>query len=509
MATAPAAEQEGSTWSHIITAGSLPDTLRKRGIDNAGSMVYVTRQWTPFTWFLHNHLGKATKMVKDRVYQTREVTELDWYYKVVIGSGVGADSGVEKVICISNKQAHELHANDVLYIKGLYTQVVTQNLVAGQVYAASGGVQGTNIGPDLNWSTGGNPTSIVWNKTPGVNPAGIYFVDPEQVKVHSIGEKDSGGTGLTQVILNRCYMGPSAFDEGGKMLSPSFINTQIAAEVAANAAAPVSRIYAEDILLRGAPAYMEGTNYPSGVYKNPVSDNNFTQLYKYAVEMTEESEIPELFIKERPLDINRWMCLLRANRDREFSNLLGRKGYARDTEGKEIYVMGGVREFIPKDSDHYFHFKPGTITYPDLIDLSVPLYNLCNSGKMWGVTGPSLCNAFTKSFFDSHLFFNKEESTKFQMKVNTLVIGEVEINLIASQIMELSGLGSELMLLDMSFGDSFTPVSHKGWDMRVEKDIAEKGSSIIKEGVKGMFGLERRRRNNHAIINFSNAVNVG
>jgi hypothetical protein len=72
--------------------------------------------------------------------------------------------------------------------------------------------------------------------------------------------------------------------------------------------------------------------------------------------------------------------------------------------------------------------------------------------------------------------------------------------------MEEMGYGKELMCLDMNNGNSFEPVTHKGWDYIVEKDLADKGINQEKEGVQGMIGLRRRRSQHHCIINLEKAI---
>lgn len=510
MATQPQGTVSGEVWSSLVTAGKYPLELRKRGVDEATKLTFLTRKYASFTWMLHNNFKSSVKIVNDRVYQSREISELDRFYTVLVASGAGSDAGVERVIGVSNAQGVQIKVNDMLYIKGLYAKATGDQLVTGQVYPdSSSGVLGANIGPTLNTPTGMHPTNTLFSRTKGL-VANEYFADLEPVRVVANHGKDSYGTGKTKIVLERAYMGPSAYDLGGKIIRRDYVYGSPSLNIGIyhniNSGNGDARIRVGDVLLRGMPSFLEGTNYPTGVYKNPISDINFTQLYKYAVEKTLESDIPALFIKERPFDINKWMVTLRVNRDREYSNLLGRKGVEHGPDNKEIYLMGGVREFIPKDADHYIVYPSADLTWTGLLDLSVPLLELCNSGEMWGITGPTLDIALRKSFWNSNLFYNKEESAKFYMEVKTIMLAGIKINLLVSQIWEEAGFGNELTLLDMSYGDTFVPVTNQGWDMKVDKDIAEPGSNLYKEGIQGMFGLQRRRSSHLAIIDFSNAV---
>jgi hypothetical protein len=508
-----AVTESGQVWSGLATAGAIPQVLRKQGVDEGAKLTYLTRKWNSFTWMLHNNLRSSQSVVNDRIFLTREIDELDRFYTVVIPTGAtvkGIADTNHQWIGLPNSEAAQVQPQTIVYIKNLFATVLTNNLTAGNVIPSSGGVLGANIGPDFEYEfSGKQATDVVFSRIKG-EIAGTYYTDPEQCLVLEKGAKDSGGAGLTMIKLERCYMGNGAKDKSGHIVPRNIVygaSTGIKNNIATgNHAAQIKQ---GDVILRAMPAYWEGSNYPEGVFKNPVSDTNFTQLYKYAVSKTLESDIPATWIKERPFDIYKWVTLLRMNRDREYNNLLARKGTDTDAEGKEIYVSGGVREFIPKDSDHYLVYPNATLSWPALLDMSKPLLNLNGSGNYWGITGVSLDIALRRAFWDTHLFYNKEESKKFNMEVKTLVLAGVEINLIVSQIFEEAGFGDELMCLDMGEGnDSFEPVTNKGWDYKTDKNISEPGSNLYKEGIQGMFGLRRRKATRHAIYNFSNAVTL-
>jgi hypothetical protein len=111
------------------------------------------------------------------------------------------------------------------------------------------------------------------------------------------------------------------------------------------------------------------------------------------------------------------------------------------------------------------------------------------------------------------MFYNEKASKEFNMEVNTLHVSGGKINLVCSQVMEENGYGNEILLLDMSNTDAFEPVTNAGWDYKVDKGpngqgIQEAGAQIYKEQVIGMFGLRRRYKPFHCILDFSNAVSV-
>ena len=508
MADFPSVTREGQTWDNLLTAGKVPTILRNSAeFDQAVPLTYLTRQWSPFTWWLHKNVPKAKTVVKDRVYWTAEIDELDRYYTVTNPSGTKAGDTFHEWIGVPNNEAVQMQPNDLIYPKGIFATVTKRPMVLGQVYEASGGIQGTNVGPDMNWSRGDNPTGIIWTRQKGVDQNGLYHMEEEQIQVEFIDAPNSAGTGRTWIKLKRAFMGPGANDLGGAMLSTNLINSSIATQGANNGPAQIKQ---GDLLFRAMPAYLEGTNYPEGVFKNPTRDMNFTQLFKYAVSKTKESDIVTKNMKEKPWDIHKWLMLQRMNRDREWANLLGRKGKVMGSDGRELYVSGGVREYIPKDKDHQLVYPHASLSYVGLLDMTKPILELNGSGNYWGVTGLSLNLELIKAYAnDTRLVFNKEESKKYGMEVNTLVMPGIEIKLIVSQIFEEAGYGNELMLLDMGdAGDSFQPVTNEGWDYKLETDIAAKGSNIYKEGTQGMFGLRRRKASKHAIIDFSRAVSI-
>lgn len=493
----------GETWSSMVSSGKYPADLVKDGVDEAAKLLFLTRRWTPFTYMLHKNFKRSQQTIKDRVYRAREIDELERTYPVAKGN----QAGDYNTIALWDNHAAQLQENDILFVKGLYAEATGDfNTTLGQVEPSQGGTLGSNVGPDLNINTGLNVTSIQWSRTKGPNANGVYLADLEQINVRSVGAPGSSGVGLTTVTIDRFYSGPGAHDLGGRKVSDAIIHASIIADYASGTGDMNGVIKTNDIVIKATNSFLEGTGYGKGVYKNPIEDVNYTQLYKYAVEKTKESDTVQTWIKERPFDINKWITNRRFQRDREWSNLLGRKTQVEDATGRKKYITGGVREFIPKDEDHYIIYPNQSLTWNNLLDLSRPLLNLNNTGKMTAITGLNTMIALQQAFWNEHLWYNKEESKKFDMPVHSLRLQGVTLDLVVSQILDEAGFGNEMMCLDMGNSDSFEPVTTKGWDMRVEKDIGPKDVNIYKEGIQGMFGLRRRRRNHHAIIDFSNVI---
>ena len=525
MATQPRSKQLDVVYEGILAGGNYPEDLRGDGSDRSAKMVYLDRDIAAFTHMIHkNHPFTTKKSVSDRSFNVREIDELERFYTVVKGSGSGnaaITDTFDQWITVTNAEAAEMHVNDILFTKNLYAEPIVSKMVGGQVYPASGGTQGTNIGPDLGYDVGGNPTAIYFSRTRGVTGNGVWFENYEQVKVIEKNAINSGGSGWTQVKLDRCYMGPGETDGGGRRLTGGLVYSTSGITNTANGGTgdtgnEHARLVSGDILLRGTNTFREGTQAPEGTHKLPTRDKNFTQQYKYAVSRTLESTIPDKQVKNRTgfdaWATQQWMTKRQMTRDREYSNLLGRKSFDAVNGGEE-YIQGGVRPYVIKDSKHVIIYGSPTITWPGLLDIGKQVFGLGGGMERAGFTGITMDAELRKSFWNEHLFYNKEASKAFNMEVNTLFISGGKIHLIISQVMEENGLGNEILCLDFTHSDAFEPVTHDGWDYQVDAGegktgIAAKGSQRYKEQILGMFGLQRRYRKYHCIIDFSGAVTI-
>jgi len=527
MATQPSNKQLDDIYEGLLAGGNFPADLRGDGSDRSAKLTFLDRDIAAFTYLIHkNHPFTTKEKVADRFYNVREIDELERYYTVIHGSGSGnavTTDTYDQWISVTNAQASEIQVNQVLYLMGVYALVVKTNMVAGQVAAASGGSQGTNYGPDLGYDVGGHPTGIRFSRTRGLDDDGYWFEDYEQVKVIEKLAENSHSSGYTLIRLDRCYMGPGEEDDGGRKLPGGLIYsadgiTNTTAGGTGHTGFEYARIISGDILLRGTNTFREGTQAPDGVHKLPTRDRNFTQEYKYGCSRTLESDIVDKAVKQRTgfnaWETQKWMTKRQMTRDREYSNLLGRK-MVNSISGKEEYVQGGVRPFIYKDANHIIKYLDPTITWPGILDLGKKVFGLGGGSERVGITGITMDAEMRKSFWNEHLFYNKEASKAFNMEVTTLFMSGGKIHLISSQVMEENGFGNEILCLDLTHSDAFEPVTHEGWDYFTDNGgnskngIAAAGSQLYKEQIIGMFGLKRRYRKYHCILDFSNAVTVG
>lgn len=489
MATVPQVGAEGHAWSGIFASGHIPERFRKNDI--LSQMAFITRHNTPFLSMITQKFSKPTVKTK-RVFESHELEELKRAFTVTVSS---ADTNHTQ-FGISNADAEELTTNDVLYFRDIYTTVTYQDMVGGQIVQSTG----TNVGPNILTPMGGNPTGILFNNSFGfVN--GNYFTNMEVAKIVSVGARDSAGAGNTLLTVRRCYYGPSGQDQGGAVLNQTFVNTAIQANPTG------AGINVGFTFLRGLPAFKEGTGAPSGFFKNPVKDNNCTQEFKYAVEITKESNIDIQGLKDyEPLNMQRMLANRRITLDIERTMIFGRKGIEEDTGGKKSYTTGGVVEHIPKDANHIIKYKSPSLNYGGFLDIGYNILDLGGGAHRSCFIGVKLFNAIKKSFEGHQAFrFNKEDIKNYDFNIESLDVSGGTLDLIPLHCMDEFGWGDKMLALDLTV-PSYVPVTHKDWDMKVETDIGEKGVQIYKEQIIGMKGLERRFAEYQSIVDFAGII---
>jgi len=514
MPRIPTATQLGETWAGLSAGGTIPEELRTSGMDNMGKLAYLTKDFTAFVYLLQNKFGKKKNIVKDRQYNSYEIDELARMYTVTVGSdnSVAGDT-YHRIFGISNEEAAQLQPQDVLIIKGLFATPISNTLYAGQVNASNQVPTTPTTPPSLGYNIGDHVQSIAFGDESdfGMSSSGVPFVEYEQVLVKQVGSPDSGGTGNALITVERCYMGTSR-GKGGAFIPRSVVNSAngvLNTTTGAGTGGLGKSIIKEGMtILRASPAFKEGTNAPSGLYKNPDYDFNFTQEIKYAVEHTKEQDLRTTWISEKPLTLNRWLTSKRMLRDYEFMTIFGRRGYGRDNKGREIFLAGGVLDFIAKDKDHLLKYKSNSLNWVELCKMGPEIFSLGGSSERFMFTGYSLDSRLKAMFYESGIMRIEPKLTKqFNIEVNALVLSGGKLNIVPSQVMEEAGWGKRAILLDLSV-PSFVPVTHKGWDMHVDnnggKGIQEAGLQTYKEQVIGMKGLQRRYRDYQAVIDFSN-----
>lgn len=493
MATVPQVHQEGAFWEGLYTSGSLPERFRTYGMDHMGEMSYITRDYTRFSAMLHQRFPKS-KTVTDREHRVHELSELDRLITVTVASNATDN---HTTFGIANTQAAMFQPNDVFHVSGLYAYAVSSRLQAGQV-TMTNTIPAAPTPPALGYNVGGHPTSVVFGRTWGEDPnsSGNYFTVYDQCIVRDVGAPNSAGTGSTLVTVERFFCGPGPRDFGGARVPISLVNTGVNLN---NAGA----ILANDTLLRATPSWPEGSGTARGFHKNPEIDNNFTQEFKYAVEIVKEAKINKSYLGKDPLEINRLLRLKQKSLDWERTLLMGQKGKSTDPLGNPVYMMGGIIEYIPRDADHMLTHQAPTISWPSLqLVLDQVMKNGGGSEKICPM-GTTLYTKMKIAFYESgYMRYDPEASKEFDIPLHSIEHAGVKMILVPSQTMEEMGWANRMLCLDMSV-PAFTVTTHNDWDMQVNTDIANKGEQIYKEEWISIKGLERRYGQYQSIINFS------
>jgi len=496
MAVDPQVLGQDGTWRGFGTTGIIPPEYLERGMDNLAQMAFITKGTTRFLHMLHMRFPKS-KIVDTREHRIQSISEMDRVLNVTTAS-TSADN--HTTIGIPNSQAAQIQENDILFVKQLFIYVTKTNLVGGQVLE-------NNTFPTPKYPTtleklGGHVTAIEYSQTWGPNTLPNptkWFNYHEQVLVIGVGDPDSAGTGETKITLRRAFMGPGGrYEAGGALIDQGIVNTAVNDT---NKGALTTSME----LLRGLPAWPEGSGPASGYHKNPHLDYNFTQEFKYAVEITKESKIEKHNMGKSHMDINRMLMSQQASLDVERQFLLGTKSKSMDRYGRVVYTMDGLASLIPHDEQHFHQHPASAIDYKTILDLFEPVFVEGGSMERDYYCGITVYNQIKKSFYNTnYLRYNEEASRNFEIEVEALHVSGGQINLIPLYTLEEAGWGQRGLCLDPSVPYA-VPVTHTGWDMRVE-EIGWKGQQIEKEEWIGIKGLELAYPEYQHFVDFSQAT---
>ncbi len=434
----------------LFTTGTIPEDYLPRGMDNLGQMAFITRGTTKFLSMLHQRFKKS-KNVDTREHKVHELSELDRTFRTI------EDSPSPDILILNKEAAAQLQPNDILFAPEVFSKYdkATDKVVYSRVFSKE-------------------------------------FTDCEQMLVLNVEQRED----KTIVNVRRADYGKGKNDLQGLVVSLS--NVDYGTD---------GVIKKDDLLIRGLPTFPEGSDAPRGFWKNPVIDNNFTQEFKYALEITKESEIEKTWIGKTPIEIYRLLKTRQATLDVERAFLFNRKGKKIDPLGRVQYTVGGVVEFIPKDDEHVHVWDAGKeLNYKNMLDFISKIPEDGGGQVRDLFCGIDLYVDLKKSFYDEkYLRYDPEASKEFDIPIESIVGAGIKINVIPLYTLQEVGWGKRGLLLDFSV-PSFVPTTHANWDMKVEKDIGQKGVQIYKEQWIGIKGLERRYAQYQHILDFSQLV---
>ena len=218
----------------LFTTGTIPEDYLPRGMDNLGQMAFITRGTTKFLSMLHQRFKKS-KTVDTREHRVHELSELDRTFRTI------EDSPSPDILILNKEAAAQLQPNDILFAPEVFSKYdkATDKVVCSRVFSKE-------------------------------------FTDCEQMLVLNVEQRED----KTIVNVRRADYGKGKNDLQGLVVSLS--NVDYGTD---------GVIKKDDLIVRGLPTFPEGSDAPRRFWKNPVIDNNFTQEFKYALEITKESEI--------------------------------------------------------------------------------------------------------------------------------------------------------------------------------------------------------------------------
>lgn len=510
MGRIPSKTALGQTYSGTHSAGRIPEEFRVNGMDDIGQLTWLDKEMFSFNYFIHKRFGNKANVVNDRYYRTNEMSELEHRFPVSVASS----DEFHRKFAIGNQFAAQLQPNDILYRPTVYATVVFDELYQGQVLANNTIPNVANVPtpPRMQKSSGRYPTDVLFSRNYGFDASDVLFSSPEPLFITSVGESNSAGLGQTWITVERCWMGDGDSKAECPLLDRALIygpSTGIKAQMSRDNGAANVGFIVDEMLIRGGNSFYEGTNAPEGVFKNPWFDYNYTQELKYAVSITNESDIIRTWLSDKPLDINRKLTLRRLLRDYEHMLLFGRKCKHVLENGKEMYMTGGVEEFIPKDREHYLKYTPSTLNWTGLAEFGKEVFEVGGSAERFLFCGYSLHAKLIAMFYNSGMIrIDPAASKEFKMDVLALNVTGGKINIVPTRTMELNGYAMRGFCLDLSV-PTFEPVTNAGWDMKIDKGvqgsgIQENGLQVYKEQVITMRGLRRRYKDYQTVLDFTN-----
>lgn len=456
----PQVVQEADLWTTLATSGTIPEKYMSRGMDNLGKAAFITRGTTKLLSLMTQRVP-SPKQVNTREFRTHELNELDRVLEVI------ADQTDGKAINVSAKHGVQCQPGDMLYARDVYVAVDGSDVFYSDVF--------------------------------GKGNDGRYYIDQEPMLVIGV-SRGAGPNGTDIVQVRRAARGRGRTDFGGQIVPEPTV------------AGTAGMLKQGMKLLRGLPSFPEGSDAPHGFHAVPELDNNFTQEFKYAVELTKESSIEKTFLNKKPIEIYKLLKMRQATLDLERTLLNGQKGKTMDKQGRVQYMTGGMIEYMLRDEKHFLDYSAITsqtkISYDGFLDICNIIAANGGGGTREMYTGITLYTELKKAWYkEEHLRFDEKASREFDIPIEYIVGAGLKIKVIPLYTMEEIGWGNKAIIADTSV-PSFGFVSHPGWDMKIETDIQQKGQQIYKEQWIGIKGVERRYAQYQHIIDFSKIVPI-
>lgn len=250
-----------------------------------------------------------------------------------------------------------------------------------------------------------------------------------------------------------------------------------------------------DTLYMHSIASTDGDGAPVSFSQNPVVVNNFIQEFKEPYEITDITQKTDIFGE------NEWQRKAR-NARRNFARQLERAfvgGHKYSyMNGQELtWMMGGLEEWIPEDTDHQiFLNKPPTLT---LLNSTLKAVFDFGSEEKWGFCGYGALTKVSNAAVDG-IRFNDILSKNLGMEVKdiTTAAGGL-VHLVPDYEMSQTNRDDEIFIADIKY---LNYMYLDGGDIHIDKGKTGVGLQLpdqtkTKHQIKGCVGMKRTFRDTH------------
>jgi hypothetical protein len=448
---------EGVVFAGASGPGNLTDVTMKYGKDAAGALLYLKRGTTKLMHMIHEQFGKRD--VTSFTPTWWDITELDDIYTVSVAQTISADIESFRRITLTNDQAMQLQAGDILYVDGLFL------------------ADGRNSGTSGTYSR-------AWTST---------HMNEEQMLVMRQPEPDSAGSGYSFVTVRRGYLNNSI--TGRLQDEPTSANW-------AGGALQVG-----DRLLHGGNVQWTGSDAPHGKGKNLVADTNPLQIMRWAFEDQTETEMEKTFLRETPLTIAQKLALNKMAYEMEWRALFNQP--VKEQEGnKWRYAMGGLFHYLDQTSNHIDYSLNGTqttLTWPAWQrNVMAPLFALGGSSTKVGYCSIAQFTEFSQILWNKvSITINSAWSAKFGFEIYSVMGGGGTLNLVPSWVYGRNRFRSQQILV-LDFGGPYFKLDILE-DLHINRGPNGQGLQLPGQRLKKfeyvtVAGMQRRAKPYHALI---------
>jgi hypothetical protein len=418
--------------SGAFSRGDIPEILLKydRDKDYAGMIVYLNREIAPLTFLIREKFPR----VKVNTYEP-SLPEIESHKVLFKVTDNGSQNQLRTTLKFYNDDAKLLQRNDFFSVDGVHFDGV-HTWTAKASYAATSGPK-------------------------------------EVIRVVEVQNEDSGGSGKTNVVVDRGWGG----DGTGSTIPAITTDMKLT------------------LITSSVP---EASRSRKSIGKTIATEQNFIQTMREPYEATDFELNEDTFFNERPEQVNAKLAeeLLMKKIDLMFWN--GRKKKTTDTvSGRPMYTSGGVMEFIPKDAAHNISISKSGATLATMNNACKSIAELGGSEERWLFGGLGF-NTIVSNMYANAIAIDQQYLKQFGLAIKTIESSAgIKLNLLQSYSLSQLGYDEEAFVLDL--GNGTTPYFQYMYmdDVYINagpngKGIQNPDEFIRKEEFVASIGLIRR-----------------